>query len=438
LNSPSASSSTSTSATATRPRPNASANVTSVIAAENARRNEDQVLAEAALLGERRVTIVRFVMLALFALSQEVILRLSGGPAPPLTPARNIPTALYVIFAIAGFVQVRRIRPTPFIVTWAPLLATVIDYAFIDWMGILSYRERGFLYPEMGVIVYTILVSFAVARYRVLHVAVSTALAIGSFVALTAMGHRLSAEATPFVAAGLVTFSTLVALTQLSTRRMFTELRRRDNLTRFLPRPIADRLLASGEQALAPVQSEVTVLFSDIRDFTTLAETLAPREVLRFLDEYFGHMSQVVKGHDGIVNKFLGDGMLAFWGIPDRDPDHAERAIKAALDMRRMLVELNTVREVRGLAPIRIGIGIHTGTVAAGMLGGADQHEYTVIGDAVNVASRIEGLTKSLGVDLLVSETTLRRVEGRFPLRRLADQAVKGRKDPVVVYALEP
>jgi adenylate cyclase len=215
---------------------------------------------------------------------------------------------------------------------------------------------------------------------------------------------------------------------------MFTELRRRDNLTRFLPRAVAERVLAGGAEALAPIQREVTVLFSDIRGFTALSEALAPRQVLEFLDQYFGTMSQIVKGHDGVVNKFLGDGMLAFWGVPDRTPDHAREAVRAALDMRTALVELNQERERRGEAPVKVGIGIHTGTVAAGMLGGADQHEYTVIGDAVNLASRIEGLTKGLGVDILISESTWTLLDGKFAGSRVSEETIRGRKEAVVVY----
>src|SRR6202000_1858361 len=100
--------------------------------------------------------------------------------------------------------------------------------------------------------------------------------------------------------------------------------------------------------------------FSDIRGFTSMSEHMAPRDVFAMLDDYFGRMSLVVKGHDGVVGKFLGDGMLAFWGTPDRIADHAARAVKAARDMRRIVVELNAERERSGDAPIAIGIGIHT------------------------------------------------------------------------------
>jgi len=179
-------------------------------------------------------------------------------------------------------------------------------------------------------------------------------------------------------------------------------------------------------------------MFSDIRGFTTMSESLEPRDVLMMLDDYFGRMGQIVKGHDGVLGKFLGDGLLAFWGVPDRLEDHAVRAVRAARDMRRALRELNQYREKDGLAPIQIGIGIHTGVVAAGILGGALQSEYTIIGDAVNVASRIEGLTKQHGVDVLVSETTWTQLPESRRGDRLASAEIRGRKEPVVLYTLDP
>jgi adenylate cyclase len=163
---------------------------------------------------------------------------------------------------------------------------------------------------------------------------------------------------------------------------------------------------------------------------------MTPAEVLQLLDFYFGHMSQIVKGHDGVVGKFIGDGMLAFWGVPDRVDDHALRAVRAARDMRRAVRELNQYREQHGLPALRVGIGIHTGVVAAGMLGGALQAEYTIIGDAVNVASRIEGLTKQHDVDVLISETTWNQLGDARPGERIASAEIRGRKEPVTLYTL--
>jgi adenylate cyclase len=218
---------------------------------------------------------------------------------------------------------------------------------------------------------------------------------------------------------------------------MFVDVRRRENLARFLPSQVVARVLESGGGALAPVQREVTILFSDISDFTTLSESMPPAELLATLDGYFARMSDIVKGQAGMVNKFIGDGMLAVWGAPDVLPDHAARAVQAALEMRTALGELNATRGREGLVPLKIGIGIHTGEVAAGMLGGPDQHEYTVIGDAVNVASRLEGLTKKVGAELVVSEATWSACGDSFQGERVGAESVKGRGEPVVVYRVD-
>lgn len=234
----------------------------------------------------------------------------------------------------------------------------------------------------------------------------------------------------------LLALGFLIGFTNRRLGSMFADIRRRENLSRFLPRQVVERVLAQGGAALAPVQREVTILFSDIRSFTSMSESLAPAEVLKFLDEYFGHMGGIVRGHEGMLNKFLGDGLLAVWGVPDHQTDHAERAVRAALDMRRKLAEFNEHRVREGLPEIRIGIGIHTGVVAAGMLGGADQREYTVIGDAVNLASRIEGLTKQANTDLLVSESAWAQTNGKFPGARVGEEKVKGREAPVVLFSV--
>jgi len=148
-------------------------------------------------------------------------------------------------------------------------------------------------------------------------------------------------------------------------------------------------------------------------------------------------LAMIAKGHDGVVGKFMGDGLLAYWGVPDRLEDHAIRAVRAARDMRRTVRELNQYRHNEGLAPIRIGIGIHTGNVAAGMLGGTLQSEYTVIGDAVNVASRVEGLTKEHDVDVLISETTWAQLPEPRRGERIASAEIRGRNEPVVLYTID-
>ena len=409
---------------------------THVLRALEVRRNEDLVLAESALLGERRVAWTRLVAILLFGTTHEIVPHLIGRPHVFDGWRAGLGIA-YAALGIGSLIALYRLKPNPRSAFVIPFVVTVIDFAFLTAQAMNGYRVEGLVYPEMGAISMAIVVCFSVARFSWLHVLASTVLACASYLFIGLTTRQFDSISTPFVMGGFVALGVLIGLTNASVRRTFSGLRSRDNLTRFLPRQIVDRLLAGGESALRPVQCEVTVLFSDIRDFTSLSEAMPPRDVLEFLDDYFGHMAQVVKGHDGLVNKFLGDGMLAFWGVPDRNPEHAQLAIKAALDMRAKLDEINQSRVNRGETPVRIGIGIHTGTVAAGMLGGADQHEYTIIGDAVNVASRVEGLTKSLGRDILVSETTWARTGGGFRGERVAEEKVKGRAGSVVVYSIE-
>lgn len=411
---------------------------TAVRARLEARRNEDLVIAESALAGERRVSIARIALVLLFASSHELIAR-AGGVEVPFDPVRVTVAAIYLTLAIATAVQHRvRAVANPTLARWAPVGITLVDFSFFTFMGARDAVAFGTLpRPEMGAIAFAVLLCFSVARFSWLHVALSTFLACACYLGLGLTFGVGDLWTTSFVVCGFLGLGGLVAAVNRSVRAMFRDLRRRDALTRFLPVQVAERIIAGGDAALAPVQREVTILFTDLRGFTTYAETLPPREVLAFLDDLFARLSQVVRGHDGVVNKFLGDGMLAVWGAPDPDPDHAGQATAAALDIRRAVAELNRERAADGLPPVAIGMGLHTGPVAAGMLGGDAQVEYAVIGDAVNVASRIEALTKEHGVDLLISEPTWRLLEGRFRPRRLADTRIRGRDAPVVLYTID-
>jgi adenylate cyclase len=401
------------------------------IAALEAERNEAQVLANGSLIGERRAAIARVAMIVMFAL----VTNLDANQ--PRDVVQSLVGGGYLVWAIGTLVSVYRIKEgQPGRARWWPVLSTAIDYALVTTMAMLAVRRGEPFSPGQQVVAASIILSFSVARQGVWHVIYASALALTSYVIASAYGGQLATHTTVFVLSGLVVLGFMVALTNHAVRGMFSGLRQRDNLTRFLPRQVAERILRAGPNALAPVEREVTVLFSDIRGFTGMSEGMGPRELLLMLDDYFGRMSQIVKGHDGVVGKFLGDGMLAFWGVPDRLDDHAIRAVRAARDMRKALRELNQHREQQGLPAIRVGIGIHTGMVAAGMLGGHLQAEYTIIGDAVNVASRIEGLTKELATDVLISETTWSQL-GDKRGDRVTSAEIRGRKEPVTLYTLD-
>ncbi|MGE0547365.1 MAG: adenylate/guanylate cyclase domain-containing protein [Kofleriaceae bacterium] len=400
------------------------------IAAIAARRNEAQVRAEGALQGERRAAIARLVMIAMFA----IVTNLHGKT----DRTQTIVGATYALFAVGTLLALYRVKGgEPSKARWRPAMLAAVDFALITTMACLDVRRGDAFSEGQHVIASTIVMAFAVSRYPIWHVPYAVVLAILSYAIASSYGGALASHTTVFVVGGLCVLGYMITVTNRAVGSMFHGLRQRDNLTRFLPQQVAERVISAGPLALAPVEREVTVMFSDIRGFTSMSEQLDPRDVLAMLDDYFGRMSQIVKGHDGVVGKFLGDGLLAFWGVPDRVDDHAVRAVRAARDMRRALDELNQFRANHGLPAIRIGIGIHTGKVAAGMLGGELQSEYTVIGDAVNVASRVEGLTKEHGVDVLVSETTWARLPEPRSCDKLASAEIRGRSAPIVLYTLE-
>jgi adenylate cyclase len=401
------------------------------IAALEAQRNEHQVLAEGALVGERRVAWARLVMIAMFGIISNVR-PIGASTTMGITGAAYTAlalTTLYMLYRVIKVADVDKARVRP-------LLLSAVDWIFVASQGCLDVQHGGYD-RGMAAIASAVVLSFAVARWPLYNVIFSIVCAPLSFAIVSGYAGELGYQASIFIMGGLLVLGLMILMTNLAVRRMFSGLRKRDNLTRFLPRQVAERVMERGPGALAPVERTVTVLFSDIRGFTSMSEGLSPRDVLLMLDDYFGRMSQIVKGHDGVVGKFMGDGLLAYWGVPDKLDDHAVMAVRAARDMRKAVRELNQYRATQGQPPIKIGIGIHTGNVAAGMLGGSLQSEYTVIGDAVNVASRVEGLTKEYDVDVLISETTWEQLHEPRRGNRLGSADIRGRKEPVVLYTID-
>lgn len=178
----------------------------------------------------------------------------------------------------------------------------------------------------------------------------------------------------------------------------------------------------------------VTIFFSDIRGFTPLTERQTPEETVAMLNEYFEAMAQVIFDYEGTINKYIGDAIMAVYGAPIAQSDASSRAVRACLAMRRRLHELNEQRTIRGDEPIRIGMGVHVGEVIVGNIGSLRQMEYTVIGDAVNVCSRIESQTKALGTDLLISDDVYHEVDGEVLVETCEPQRVKGKAEPIVLH----
>ena len=209
----------------------------------------------------------------------------------------------------------------------------------------------------------------------------------------------------------------------------------RDTFGRYVTRQIADHLM-QGKVALGGELVPVTVLFSDIRSFTSISERMEPRALLDFLNEYFSGMVESVMQHHGVVDKFIGDAIMAVFGAPVPHPDDPLHAIKAALEMRARLQKINVAFKSRVLPELRTGIGIHSGQVVAGNMGHEQRMEYTVIGDAVNLASRLESMTKELHADVILSEDLYKQVAASVEVEPLHMIKVKGREQEVMVYKL--
>jgi len=209
----------------------------------------------------------------------------------------------------------------------------------------------------------------------------------------------------------------------------------RETFGKYVSQEIRDEILA-GRVALEGQVREATILFADLRDFTTWVEASDPRDVVRDLNSYFTEMETAIRNHGGLVLQYIGDEIEAVFGAPVDKPDHAAAAVRAAQDMRARLAAWNAARAATGKPLLRNGIGVHTGTVVAGNIGSSERLSYALVGDPVNLASRIQGLTKELKTDVLVSGTTRARVGDDVPLRPLTAVKVKGRVAEVEVYAL--
>jgi len=208
-------------------------------------------------------------------------------------------------------------------------------------------------------------------------------------------------------------------------------------LSRYFSPAVLDEIVRHPEQmSLGTARRRATILFSDIRGFTSISEHLPPEDVVDLLREYLTAMTEIVFKHGGVVDKFIGDAIMALYGVPLPYEDHAARAVRTALEMQARTALLAPRWVAKCGEPLRIGVGIHTGEVVVGTMGSAQRLEYTAIGDTVNLTSRLEGMTKDLNASIVISQDTKTDIEGLFHVQPLGQVTVKGRKTPVEVYAV--
>ncbi len=218
---------------------------------------------------------------------------------------------------------------------------------------------------------------------------------------------------------------------------MVEGLRERDLVKEIFGRYVATQVseeVLKGKVNLGGECKRVTILFSDIRNFTAMAEEMDPIQVVEFLNDYFSEMVEAVFEYGGLLDKFIGDGMLAVFGSLGDIPDHPRRAVMAALKMKALLAKINGKRGIIGKPPINIGVGVHTDEVVAGNIGSQKRLEYTVIGNGVNTTSRVESLNKVFNTTILITSSTYEEVKDLFECRLMPEAHAKGKTRALQVY----
>jgi adenylate cyclase len=213
-----------------------------------------------------------------------------------------------------------------------------------------------------------------------------------------------------------------------------TEKRMKSTMSRYMDPSIADQLLLAGAEVLGGRSVPATVLFSDIRSFTTLTEELGPQATVKLLNEYFEVMVECIQKEGGMLDKFIGDAIMAAFGIPVGHDDDEDRAVRAAVAMIRSLEAWNVTRTNEGKKPVNIGIGLNSDIVLSGNIGSRKRMDFTIIGDGVNLAARLESACKQYAARILISEFTYKKLRGTYRTREIDLVVVKGKTHPVAIY----
>jgi adenylate cyclase len=235
------------------------------------------------------------------------------------------------------------------------------------------------------------------------------------------------------VAEGRDEVGRLGAALNLMTRGLEERDRVKELFGRYVTAQVSEKIV-KGDVNLGGESRRATILFSDIRGFTTMSEQMNPAEVVGFLNDYFSEMVEPVFEQGGILDKFMGDGMMAVFGSMGEMPDHPRRAVAAALSMKALLSKINGLRSMRGRPPIAIGIGVHTDEVIVGNIGSRRRLEYTVIGDGVNTCSRVQTLNKEFGTTILITQATYDAIRGEFECRPMPTRELRGKANALSLY----
>jgi adenylate cyclase len=370
---------------------------------------------------------------------------LLGSPLPPIILA--VPVAFFVWYlGIHLLLRAGLFKP------WMRYVSSLVDVSLGSVVTLLDLRANGALYTltaagpsfyAVGVVMATLRLQPGLCLFAGL-AAAAQLLAVMLLAIRPALSPELIASGVGDLtvvlgkAIFLVTIGVLGMVASRSMRWMLQRLTEsaleRERVRGVLGMHVSEQVmehLLSGHVPDGVERRAVTICFTDIRDFTRLSESQPAEETVRLLNLYFGRMCEIVAAHGGLVNKFLGDGMLIVFGAPTHQPDDTQRALAAA---REMLAEADRMRERGEFPDLRIGVGLHRGEAVVGNVGGAQRQEYTAIGDTVNTASRVQDLTKVLGRSLLLTRECLDAL-GDSDLEPLGTHSVKGRLQPLELFS---
>jgi adenylate cyclase len=404
----------------------------------------DRVFAETERQTERLLAFLRLLVLFVLAFVFWFVDGWEQGQAT-MVPLAGLTATTLGGLAIAGS---RLFRP------WVPWVLATLDVVFLihclAMFAIATGQPLQLALETPAASVIFVFLATAAIRHRPFLVLYSGGLFVLGWVVVWMLAppgglpltQTLTTDLARLAVVGLVAFALFVAVNRARSTlvKSITEARLRANLSRYFSPQVVDRLAHAGHAARAFRSQKAAILFADLRGFTALTEKMPPEDVAAFLNEYRRRIADPIISTRGMIDKFIGDGVMAVFGVPQPGPDDARDAMLAGVGAVSAIAGWSQERTAQGLPPVRIGVGIHYGDVIAGALGDEHRLEYTVIGDAVNTAARIEEEAASLGAPLLISAEVVAAapgMDGELQLTALAPCFLRGRSRAVQLYRLK-